>query len=337
MILITGATGLVGESLLYELYNKGIRKVRVLDYDGEVVGKELLANNINDFEIEKVKGDLRDYNSLLNALDGVQTVYSLAAFISIVEGEKIYKELYDVNVKGIENLINACHEKKVKEVLHVSSVEAIGDDKSGKVVVEEMGFRPECGLIPYGKTKALASNLILEKAKEFGIRLVIVCPGGILGPYDYKVSRVDKMVWDLTQGTLPGYIDGDFGYVDSRDVASLCVLALEKGQNYNSYIAVSQNWSMDKYVEYCCSLTGTKKPMKMPMPLINMVAFFSQIQYDLFGGQPLITKGSLNIIQSNLQFSSKKAIDLGWSPRSMEQTVSDIYQWYKKNFSKLKI
>ena len=333
MILITGASGLLGSALIKELYDKGCRKLRVLLHSSRDYISLIKDEGLDDLDLEIFEGDVQDKESLIDAMKGVTELYHLAALISIVPG--MYDELYKINVNGVINIVELAIEYKVKKMVHVASVEAIGYKDGERGIDESYGFRPDDHFIEYGKTKALAALKALELARNANLDLTILAPGGILGPYDYRVSRIGKMIWDVSRKKLPAYIDGSFDFVDSRDVASLCYTVMEKGKPFETYICAGNPVSLEEIVKEAAKQTSVKTPLKVNIFIAKIMAFFFELGYKIFGGQPLITSGSLAMTQVGVTYSSKKANkEFGWTPRPIKESVADTYQWYKKHNAK---
>ncbi|HRZ78473.1 MAG TPA: NAD-dependent epimerase/dehydratase family protein, partial [bacterium] len=131
MIVVTGATGHVGNTLVRELNKRGI-KPRIVIHEPTAV-----MEAVRGLDYEEFKGDTTDADSLNRAFKGADIVYNCAAWISITPG--MYEKLRRVNVDGVVNVLNACKLNKVKRLVHVSSIEALGDPGEGVVATEEMG------------------------------------------------------------------------------------------------------------------------------------------------------------------------------------------------------
>src|SRR5690606_24073203 len=130
MVLVTGASGFLGSELVYQLLEKG-EYVRALKRENSLI-PPLLKNRAG---IEWVNADILDYFALEDALEDISEVYHCAAMISFDPADK--KKLYQVNAEGTANIVNLCLEKKIKKMLHVSSVAAVGEAKPGQQVTEK--------------------------------------------------------------------------------------------------------------------------------------------------------------------------------------------------------
>jgi dihydroflavonol-4-reductase len=325
MIVVTGASGHVGNNLVRELNKRGI-KPRVLIHKEENAQKPLAG-----LECEKVRGNVTDIDSLKKAFEGAKIVYHCAAWISITPG--MYKKLRKVNVEGVANVIEACKACNVERIVHVSSIEALGDPGVGVIATEEMGFNPQNAMLEYGITKAEGSLLVQEAAKE-GLNVVTVCPVGIIGPYDHKPSQMGNMMLDFKKGKLPAYPGyGGFDWVDVRDVVQGILLAGEKGKQGEFYILTGHHATNFEMMEILEKITGIKKPkIALPYWLMSTAGFFAEFYYKLTRKEAVITRDSARILKSDLRASSDKAKkELGFTPLSLEQSFKDHLEWLLEN------
>ena len=325
MIVVTGASGHVGNNLVRELNRRGI-KPRVIIRNIENAEKALAG-----LECEWFHGDVTDRNSIMEAFEGAELVYHCAAWISITPG--MYKKLRKTNVGGVANVLDSCRKNNVKRLLYVSSIEALGDPGEGVIATEEMGFNPDKAMLEYGVTKAEAALLVQEAANE-GMDVVTVCPVGIIGPYDFKPSQMGNMMLDFKRGKLPAYPGyGGFDWVDVRDVAEGMLLAAEKGKKGEFYLLTGHHTTNFEMMEILEKITGMKKPkLALPYWLMSTAGFFAEFYYKLSGKEAVITRDSARILKSDLRASSDKAKkELGFAPRPIEQSFKDHLEWLLEN------
>jgi len=324
MIAITGASGHIGNNLVRILNEKGI-KPRILVHEATNVERA-----IEGLDYEVVKGDVNDLASLKKAFEGVETVLHCAALISISPG--IIEKLRKINVEGVKNILEAVKTSNVKKLVHVSSIEALGDPGEGIIATEEMGFNPDKAMLEYGVTKAEASLIVQEAAKD-GLNVCTVCPVGVIGPHDYRPSQMGTMIMDFYNGKLPAYPGyGGFDWVDARDVAKGILLAAEKGQKGEVYLLTGGHATNDEMMGILEDVTGKKKPkVKMPYWLMYSVGFFAEFYYKATNKEAVITRDSARILKSDLRASSEKAKrELGFDPRPIKETFKDQFEWLKE-------
>ncbi len=321
MDIITGATGLLGNALIRELLNMG-RDVKAL------VRKSSDTTCFNDCEVEKVYGDVLDSESLKKAFHGAEYIFHLASEISILPGQ--HKRLKEINIIGTDNVIKACFECRVKRLVYTSSIHAYKESKIGTIIDETLPFDPDNRMGEYNRTKARASIAVLEAASQ-GLDAVIVCPTGIMGPYDFKLSNMGSMFVEYRKGKQKIVVDGAFDFVDARDVAMGHILAAQKGVKGQSYILSGQKVTMEELMLMLKYATGIEVPKyKLPVWIAYPVAILTPIYYRVTGHKPMFTIYSLRTLRSNSFISHKKATEmLGYNPRPIRQTIEESIDWLK--------
>lgn len=322
MIVITGATGHLGNVLVRKLVSMN-KKVRALILPGEDI------TYLEGLEVEKVEGDVRDPDSLRKAFEGADIVYHCAGIISILPGQQ--KQLYQVNVLGTRNVVNMCLETKVKRLVYTSSIHALSEPAPGIVFDESREFNPENVLGEYSKSKTLGTLEVIKGIKK-GLDAVILCPSGIIGPYDYRVSEMGKLIVDFVKGKVKAYVSGAYDFVDVRDVAEGLILACEKGKKGECYILSGQQISVRQLLKFLEGITGVKAPsLKLPHQVARVTGFFNVLYCNLMKIKPLFTPFSIDVLASNSLVSCKKAQDeLGYSSRSIYESIKDTVRWFKQ-------
>lgn len=322
MIVITGATGHLGNVLVRKLVNQD-KKVRALILPGEDIA------SLEGLEVEKVEGDVRVPDSLRRAFEGAEIVYHCAGVISILPGQQ--KQLYQVNVLGTRNVVNMCIETGIKRLIYTSSIHAFSEPAPGIVFDESREFDPENVLGEYSKSKTLGTLEVL-KGIEKGLDVVILCPSGIIGPYDYRISEMGKLIVDFVKGKVKAYVDGAYDFVDVRDVAEGLILACEKGKKGECYILSGQQISVRQLLKFLEEISGVKAPsFKIPHQVARAAGFFNVLYCNLMKIKPLFTPFSIDVLASNSLVSCQKAQDeLGYSSRSIYESLSDTIQWFKQ-------
>ena len=175
MVFVTGATGLVGSHLVQALVQQG-KPVRALY-------RSVIPSFAGADKVQWVQGDILDVITLDEALIGVEQVYHCAAVVSF--NPKRAEELYQVNVEGTANVVNASITAGVQKLLFVSSVAALGRMREGSAIDENMQWSPKANNSEYGRTKYLAEMEVWRGIGE-GLKAVIVNPTIILGAGDWN-------------------------------------------------------------------------------------------------------------------------------------------------------
>lgn len=323
MILVTGATGHIGNVLIRELLQSG-EKVRAM-----VLPKDDLTP-INYLDIEIVIGDVLERDSLIRAMRGVDTVYHLAGLISIMPGDA--DVLRQVNVDGTKNMLSAARENQVKRFVYTSSIHALTRQPHGSIMSEHANFDPEQAVGDYDRSKAQASLEVIKAGQE-GMDTVIVCPTGVIGPYDYKLSELGTLIYKaLTQKTTYS-IAGAYDFVDVRDVARGEILAGKYGRKGEAYILSGEWIRISDVLSFVKEISGKKGPLiQIPTWLAKAASKITPTYYRLAKSKPQFTSYSIETVQSNAVVSHQKATqELGYHPRMIRETLADTVQWLLEN------
>ena len=227
MIVVTGATGHIGNVLVRELIARG-QTVRALVLPNDDA-RPLLGLNA-----EIIYGDVTNLQSLESAFDGADLVFHLAGIVTIMFGMK--NVLDRVNVGGVRNVVAACRATGVHRLINTSSIHAIAEPPHGTLIDEPQPFDPDRVLGDYARSKARATLLLLDEVRKGGLNAIICCPTGVIGPWDYGISNIGQLILDFASGHLKSYVRGAYDFVDVRDVARGLILAAEKGQSGRHYI-----------------------------------------------------------------------------------------------------
>lgn len=324
LYLLTGATGHLGSHVLADLLAAG-RTVRVLVQPNDPERKRLPAG------VDIVDGDVLDTASLeaLFDLPAATDVYviHMAAIITISSGynDKVFR----VNVEGTRNVVEKCLEKKVKRLVHVSSVHAIPELPHGQIIKEVDHFDPKDIVGFYGKTKSQASQLVLDAVRQHGLDAVIVHPAGIVGPGDYRRGFFTSLIWQASNGSIPAGVKGAYNFVDVRDVAAGIVSAMQKGRTGECYILANRRISLDELFHDIHLASGAKEVKgRVPFWLAKLAVPFFTVIARLQKKTPLFTLYALYTLRSNSLFSIDKAVaELDYRVRPFGESIRDTVAW----------
>lgn len=319
MILVTGATGHIGNVLVRELTSRG-EKVRALVLPGEP------CDSLSGLSLEIVGGNILHPGTLDRWMKDVRLVYHLAGIISILPGDE--EIMYRVNVEGTRNVARAALKAKVKRMVHVASVHAFRKEPLGATMDEETPLALESEAGTYDRTKAEGMQAVLEAAGA-GLDAVIVCPSGVIGPHDYFGSEMGALLKTLATSRLHFMIKGAYDFVDVRDVVQGMILAAEKGGKGEKYILSGDQVSLQWLSEKTQQITGRRSsPVLVPTKVALFFSRYTQHFYRLLNKTPLFTTYSLKTIIGNSRFSRAKAErELGYRPRPLEESIRDYLDW----------
>ena len=173
-----------------------------------------------------------------------------AGLVSIAS--KPDEAIYRVNVQGTRNIVDLSREFGAGRLIYVSSVHAIPEKPAPETITEPDRFAPDEILGDYGKSKAMATALVLEAAQN-GLNASVVLPSGIIGPGDLARGNMTRMLLAFCRGRLPLGVKGGYDFVDVRDVAAGVLACAERGKAGECYI-ISGN---DKHIREMYSLTAS--------------------------------------------------------------------------------
>ncbi len=318
-VALTGASGHLGANLLQALVAQG-REVRAL------VRKD--RRSLEGLAVEPVEGDLSEPVSLRRLVSGAETVFHLAARISIAGAEGGLVER--TNVEGARAVAEACLAAGVKRLVHTSSIHAFSSEPNSEVLDETRALALGRRHMPYDRSKARGQLAVLEVVKK-GLDAVIVNPGAILGPYDYKPSRMGRVLLDIRDRRLPALIDGGYNWVDARDVVQALLAAELRGRTGECYLATGHWAHVCELAAMVTKLTGRKTPrFATPLWLALPVSYLALLMGKLRGTQPNLTPKAVRSVSMHRHISHLKATDeLGYRPRPLEETVRDTLAWFE--------
>ena len=323
MILVTGATGHIGNVLVRRLLERG-EKIRALIWRDED------TTPIKGMEVEQVEGDVLDRDSLQHAMQGVDSVYHLAGIISIMPGHN--PQVWNVNVEGKHNVLEAARQAGIRRLIYTSSIHAIARAPQGVAMDESLGFDQNNPYGEYDRSKAAASLEVL-KAAAGGMDAVIVCPTGVIGPYDFRGSEMGEVIRSASEARTMFYVEGAYDFVDVRDVADGLIAAGAQGTRGESYILSGNKISVRYMLETVREVTGRAfASIKIPFSLAEFAARYTPWYYQRTKTKPRFTPYSLEVLQSNSEISHAKAArELGFHARPAIETITDTVRWFFEN------
>ena len=294
MILVTGASGLVGSQLVTQLVKAG-KKVKAL-YRSSIPVIEGAE------KIEWVRGDILDVVALEEAMIGVQQVYHCAAIVSFNPKNKA--ALYKTNVEGTANVVNACLNANIQKLVFVSSVAALGRIREDTPINETMNWSEETSNSEYGKTKYFAEMEVWRGIGE-GLDAVIVNPVIILGSGDWEKgsSELFKSAYD----EFPWYTEGSGGFVDVVDVVKAMILLMESNFSAERFILCADNLTYRDVFTQMANNFGKKPPHRKVTPLLAAIVWRLEAVKAMFTGKdPLLTKETARTAAAKVRFDNKK-------------------------------
>lgn len=307
MILVTGATGLVGSHLLVQLLQEN-EEVKALFRSEKQIEK---VKNVFAFynqtrlfdKINWVKGDITDIPSLEIAFENVTHVYHCAALISFDPSDE--DELRKINIEGTANVVNCCIDFGVKKLCHVSSIAALGNPKEHETIItEETEWNPEELHSDYAITK-YGAEMEVWRGHQEGLEVVIVNPGVIFG-YGFPNKGSDVIIQSVKKG-LSFYTKGNIGIVSVEDVVKCMVQLMKSNITGERYILVGENIDFKNLLTYIATVFKVKKTSIYASPLLTEIGWRANwLISKLTNNRPKLNKTTAKSSHSVYQYDNTK-------------------------------
>jgi dihydroflavonol-4-reductase len=320
--LVTGASGFLGSHVARQLVARG-EDVRVL------MRPSSTNRAVADLSLEYVTGDLRDPASLDRALAGVQYVFHVAADYRLWARKS--SEIYDSNVGGTKNLLDAAKRAKVEKFIYTSTVATIAVDRP-KLPTEATDARLEEMVGHYKRSKWMAEREALNAARE-GLPVMVAMPTTPVGPGDWKPTPTGKIILDFLNGKMPGYVETGLNFVGAEACAEGHLLVAEKGKVGERYLLGAENLTLKQMLDALSKITGLPAPsLKIPHGLALGVAYMNTIFSRLIGKEPQIPIEGVKIAKHMMFVDCSRAQrELGFRPGSVVAALERAVRWYETN------
>ncbi len=321
--LVIGASGIIGNHIVRELLAQG-HQVTALSR-----GQTSLAN-LEGLDVQKVKADINDRDSLIQAFQGIDWVFHAAAYYPQNTFQK--KTHIKQALQGVRNIIAALKNSNVKRLVYTSSLSTIGRAGPGLLANEDLtydlyGHDPH----PYFLVKYLCEEEVKNSVHQKNLPIVIVNPTGCFGPYELKPKQL-CLIPQLVEGKIPAYILNDINVVAVSDVAKGHILAAEKGRVGERYILGGHNMTTKTLIHDICEAASVKPPrIAAPLFLSLILGYLSESVAHLFKKLPSFPILGIRFIQYGQHYSIDKAQrELGYTVSPMRASYENAIEWYKK-------
>jgi len=320
--LVTGAAGFLGSHLTRQLVARGA--------DIRVLLRPSSSNRaIADLPLEYMTGDLRDAASLDRALAGVGRVFHVAADYRL--WSKRSQDIYDSNVGGTKNLLEAAKLAGVEQFVYTSTVATIAVDRPQQpneftdAKLEEMVGH-------YKRSKWLAEKEVLNAARQ-GFPAIVAMPTTPVGPWDWKPTPTGKIILDFLNGKMPGYVETGLNFVGVEECAAGHILVAEKGTVGERYLLGAENLTLKGVLDILAEITGLPAPsLKIPHGVALGVAYAETAFSRLIGREPQIPVEGVKIAQHMMFVDCSRAQrELGFQVGSVSAAVERAVRWYQAN------
>jgi dihydroflavonol-4-reductase len=320
--IVTGGAGFIGSHLVGQLIESG-QSVRVIELPG--VNVEHLPA-----EVEVIFADIRDRDTVAQALRGGRWVYHLAANPNLWIRDR--GEFDAVNHIGTVNVLEAAIEAGAEGILHTSTESILTRAGATEFINEYIEISESDTVGPYCLSKLRAENVAMEKARA-GYPVVVANPTMPVGPGDRRLSPPTRLILDFCQGRLPAMMECTLNMIDVRDVATGLIRVLERGSPGRRYLLGGENLTLEGFLRILSELTGVPIPRwRVPYPVGLAAAYLNEFWADHVSGQPPeATVTGVRLARRLMHFDHSDSLaGLGLSPRPIRESAADAVNWLRQ-------
>jgi len=289
---------------------------------------------LEGLDVERVYGDIRDFDAIKQAVKDCQGVYHVAAKISTIEGNRAHRrEVYECNVMGTRNVLQAAKEAKAGRIVVTGSFSAVGYnlDDSSAPSDETMQFYPMERIMPYERSKVLVEHECWKAAAQ-GQDVVVATCCALIGGQDYLPSRLGRTLCDYTRGKIRAYVDGGFEFVAAEDIVQGHLLCMHRGRSGEKYIFSTEYKTISEILDLFQEVTGIKRSSRRIPPRTMLVAS-EIISYYLSRFHPSVpqrfTPGAIRLLQKRRHANTSKAKnELGFKPSTIRNAIHQAYAFH---------
>lgn len=301
--LVTGGSGFVGSAVVRQLLEAG-HEVRCLVRPGRD------HRNLQRLPVETSTGNLREPDTLKRALRGCDHLFHVAADYRLWIPDP--DAMYEVNVKGTENLLLAAHAEGVERIVYTSSVATLGLNPDRSPANEKTPSSLSDMTGHYKRSKFLAEQKAWQLTQQLNLPLVIVNPSTPIGPRDIRPTPTGRIVVDTLNGKMPAYVNTGLNIVHVDDVARGHLLAFSHGHVGERYILGGEDMTLFEILKTIDELTGVQhRRLRLPHQVILPVAYIMEGMARITGTDPRITVDSVHMSSKTI-FSIAKKLSGTW-------------------------
>ncbi|MEO8235561.1 MAG: NAD-dependent epimerase/dehydratase family protein [Flavobacterium sp.] len=309
MVLVTGATGLVGSHLILHLLEQGQTVKALFRNENGKQKVKIVFEYYNKQElfarIHWCKADILDIPSLEVAFLDVNYVYHCAALIYFDPKEE--ENLRKINIEGTQNIISFCIDFKIKKLCYVSSIAALGDLAPHETIVtEECEWNPEMQHSDYAISK-YGAEMEVWRAQQEGLDIIVVNPGVILGPLFWTDGSGE--IYTKVKNGLPFYTKGSTGFISVKDVVNILFLLMESNTTNEKFILISENKTYEDIVSTIAEALQVKKPKLYAGKSLTSITWRADwFLSTFFGKKRTLTRDLANSLHSIDLYSNHKIL-----------------------------
>ncbi len=337
-IFITGITGLVGSTLAFDLLNNN-SSIKIKALIRKTSNTSTVLDVFNFYNADKaeayfkqitfVYGDILDYPLLLDELQYIDEAYHTAALVSFNKNDK--EKLFNINVNGTKNIVNACLENKVKKLAYISSTATIGKDKKGNLCSETTEWAPDDSTTNYALSKYNAELEVFRGYYE-GLNTVIINPSVIIGPGDW--SRSSITIFRTVAKGIKFYTNGGNAFVDVRDVSIVLRKLMEENIFGERFLVFNENLSFKTLFTFIANSLNKKPPHLKANKLLTSIAWrLSSVVSFITNKTPMMTKETAESSHTIVKYDNSKIRErLNYTFKPIKQTSLDFAPYFKEKY-----
>lgn len=323
-VLLTGATGFIGSAVVRALLRDGYR-VRALCEPARA------DDNLAGLAVERIVGDVRDATTLDHAVDGVSTIFHLAAIYKFWAADP--DVFYGVNVGGTLNVIRAAERAGVGRVVYTSTVGTIGVAEDGRLASEDTRVHFEHLFGHYKRSKYLAEHELL-RAGAAGLPVVLVHPTFPVGERDTAPTPTGRTIIEFLNGRIPAYVDTALNVAHVDDVARGHVLAAQRGALGRSYILGGENMSLRQMLATLAEVCGLpapriRVPSRVVLPIVRSAELFES---KVMRREPTLPSEPVRMSTTRMEYDTSRArTELGYTSMPARTALARAARWFVDN------
>lgn len=316
-VLVTGGTGFIGRAILERLLDQG-------DRPKALARSEASTRALAELGAEPVRGDVLDLESLASAMRGSEFVYHAAGANAFCVRDP--SPMFEVNVRGSENVVRAAAQAEVRRIVYTSSAATLGERK-GTVGSEQSPHRGSF-LSDYERSKFEAERAVLAAADEIGVEVVCVNPASVQGPG--RATGSTRLLLDYLNGRLKAVVDTTLSLIDIADCTTGHLLAASRGKPGERYVLSGATLTVSEGLALLGRLAGVEQPVRtlrpsLAMALATVVEALAWIRRD----SPRICRELARTLNHGHAYDgSKAARELGLSYTPIEETLRRTIAWW---------
>jgi len=307
-VLVTGSEGFIGSALTEKLLEMGahVKGFVLYNFKGDLGW----VGHLSD-KIELYFGDVRDYNAVEDSMQGIDTVFHLAASVSVPYSILHPRETIDTNIFGTLNVLKAAQAKNVRKIVHISSSEIFGTPEYAPID-EKHPRNPQS---PYAASKVAADSLCKSFYYSYGLPVVIIRPFNTFGPRQSPRAIVPTIILQLLNGDVLklGNLkpSRDFTYVKDT-VEGILLGGLLKANGEEINLGTGTETSIGSLVKLIARLIGKE-------------------QYVLEEEGKRVRRREAEVVRLISDNSRARKV-LSWKPAyTLEEGLVDTIEWFKEN------